>query len=129
MKPMAKFSDGHIATSYRNVTATHGWRATGTLANGKPWSVGGFSTVSDERALKEMQNATRHLMTDGAIMLFGEVVPVAMTREERLSEIKALEKQYGRRFLKKSLHAAGLRWRDLTAPNAAERFDVVRGEA
>lgn len=42
---------------------------------------------------------------------------------KRLAEIRELEDAYGRKFLEKSLHGAGIRWRELTAPNAAERFD------
>lgn len=42
---------------------------------------------------------------------------------KRLAEIKELERAYGRGFLEQSLHEVGIRWRALTAPNAAERFD------
>lgn len=42
------------------------------------------------------------------------------------AEIQEIERIYGRRFLEKSLHKAAIRWRELTAPNAAERFGVPR---
>ena len=42
---------------------------------------------------------------------------------KRHHEIRELEEAYGREFLKRSLSEAGMRWRELTAPNAAEWFD------
>ena len=46
---------------------------------------------------------------------------------KRQAEIKDLEQIYGREFLRRSLHEAGLRWRELTAQNAAER-SVTKGD-
>lgn len=46
----------------------------------------------------------------------------AITADEARDEIRRLERAYGRSFLEKSLHRVGLRWRELTAPNAAERI-------
>ena len=43
---------------------------------------------------------------------------------KRLHEVRELEELYGREFLKRSLHEAGIRWRALTAPYAADRFDT-----
>ncbi len=45
-----------------------------------------------------------------------------MTRDEAKTEVRRLEQTYGKRFLEKSLHEVGLRWRTLTAPNAPERI-------
>lgn len=42
--------------------------------------------------------------------------------DEVREEIRWLEYTYGKGFLEKSLHEEGLRWRALTAPNAAERI-------
>ena len=49
-----------------------------------------------------------------------------ITPEESREEIRWLEYHYGKRFLEKSLHEAGLRYRALTAPNAKKR--IAKGE-
>ncbi len=76
MRYTAKFSDGFIAKTHRNLVYTHAWRSTGHLKSGKPWAMHGFSTVSAENARRGMHSDTRHLPGTGATIEFSEVVAV-----------------------------------------------------
>jgi len=42
---------------------------------------------------------------------------------KRHAEARELERVYGRGFLERSLSEPGIRWRAITAPNAADYFD------
>lgn len=45
-----------------------------------------------------------------------------ITEQEAADEVRDLERKYGKRFLRKSLHEVGIRWRLLTSPDTAERI-------